>query len=146
MYMFPMDNLPSDITAQILSRLPVKYVFRCRSVCKTWLKIIDDNRHLFRPRHFVPVRQWPTNAFICSVPYTSCWFGKGSEMHFLTSPKDRNAFLNFGKGSEMHFLTSPKNRNAFSNFSKGKKSEVYSANPKNKNRIRKGNYSLSFGR
>ncbi|PIA45890.1 hypothetical protein AQUCO_01600263v1 [Aquilegia coerulea] len=46
-----MDHLPSEITTQILSRLPVKYVFRCRSVCKTWLNIIDDRR-LFTPLHF----------------------------------------------------------------------------------------------
>ncbi|PIA42331.1 hypothetical protein AQUCO_02000050v1 [Aquilegia coerulea] len=46
-----MDYFPIEITTQILSRLPVKYVFRCRSVCKTWLNIIDDRRR-FAPLHF----------------------------------------------------------------------------------------------
>ncbi|PIA29301.1 hypothetical protein AQUCO_06100073v1 [Aquilegia coerulea] len=39
-----MDYLPSEITTQILSKLPVRSVLRCRSVCKTWKKIIDDHQ------------------------------------------------------------------------------------------------------
>ncbi|KAF5188114.1 F-box protein [Thalictrum thalictroides] len=46
-----MDQFPNEITTQILSRLPVKYVLRCRSVCKTWKNIIDD-RQRFAPLHY----------------------------------------------------------------------------------------------
>ncbi|KAF5177619.1 F-box protein [Thalictrum thalictroides] len=46
-----MDWLPSEIITQILSRLPVRSVYVCRSVCKTWLNIIDDRRR-FVPLHF----------------------------------------------------------------------------------------------
>ncbi|KAF5185861.1 F-box protein [Thalictrum thalictroides] len=55
-----MDHLPSEITTQILSRLPVKFVFRCRSVCKTWMIIIDDRR-LFASLHFTRSLEEGTN-------------------------------------------------------------------------------------
>ncbi|PIA42332.1 hypothetical protein AQUCO_02000051v1 [Aquilegia coerulea] len=46
-----MDYLPTEITTQILSRLPVRSVYVCRCVCKTWLNIIDDCQR-FAPLHF----------------------------------------------------------------------------------------------
>ncbi|PIA29302.1 hypothetical protein AQUCO_06100074v1 [Aquilegia coerulea] len=45
-----MDHLPSEITAQILSMLPVRSVLRCKYVCKTRRNLIDDPK--FADLHF----------------------------------------------------------------------------------------------
>ncbi|KAG5548844.1 hypothetical protein RHGRI_014261 [Rhododendron griersonianum] len=36
----PMSELPNDIMSDILSRLPLKSLFRCKRVCKVWRNII----------------------------------------------------------------------------------------------------------
>ncbi|CAA3002957.1 F-box At3g07870-like [Olea europaea subsp. europaea] len=47
-------NLPSDILVEILSRLPARAVFRCKCVCKTWIKIFSDSK--FVALHFAKAR------------------------------------------------------------------------------------------
>ena len=40
------DNIPLEVQMDILQRLPVKQVLRCRSVCKTWKSCIDTNHFI----------------------------------------------------------------------------------------------------
>ncbi|XP_047983911.1 F-box protein At3g07870-like [Salvia hispanica] len=42
-------NLPSHITIDILSRLPIPTILRCKSVCKPWLHLL--NSHEFTTHH-----------------------------------------------------------------------------------------------
>ncbi|WOG91246.1 hypothetical protein DCAR_0310494 [Daucus carota subsp. sativus] len=42
--------LPQEMTMEILKRVPLKPLFRCKSVCKSWLSIIADPR--FTKTHF----------------------------------------------------------------------------------------------
>ncbi|KAK1318484.1 F-box protein [Acorus calamus] len=38
--------LPDDLTLQILARLPLKTLFRCKTICKSWNCIIPSDPHL----------------------------------------------------------------------------------------------------
>ncbi|OMO57924.1 hypothetical protein COLO4_34989 [Corchorus olitorius] len=40
-----LTDLPTGIIMEILSWLPLKSIFKCRCVCKTWLQIISENPH-----------------------------------------------------------------------------------------------------
>ncbi|GJU55151.1 F-box associated domain containing protein [Tanacetum coccineum] len=37
------EDIPENIIADILSRLPVKKVINCKSVCKNWHKLVSDS-------------------------------------------------------------------------------------------------------
>lgn len=39
---FPILELPTNLLYEIISRLPLKTIFSCRCVCKTFLKLIED--------------------------------------------------------------------------------------------------------
>lgn len=39
---FPIFELPTNLLYEIISRLPLKTIFSCRSVCRTFLKLIED--------------------------------------------------------------------------------------------------------
>ncbi|KAJ9536601.1 hypothetical protein OSB04_un000250 [Centaurea solstitialis] len=47
-----MENLPEEVTVDILSRLPVKTIIHCKCVCKKWRNLVNDsyfiNLHLYR--------------------------------------------------------------------------------------------------
>ncbi|KAJ9551603.1 hypothetical protein OSB04_015648 [Centaurea solstitialis] len=47
-----MEDLPEELTMDILSRLPVKTIFHCKLVCKKWRNLVSDssfvNLHLSR--------------------------------------------------------------------------------------------------
>ncbi|XP_031391519.1 F-box/kelch-repeat protein At3g23880-like isoform X2 [Punica granatum] len=43
------SELPLELTAEVLSRLPVKTLFRFKSVCKSWRRLIESPS--FIPRH-----------------------------------------------------------------------------------------------
>ncbi|KAK6158156.1 hypothetical protein DH2020_005470 [Rehmannia glutinosa] len=46
-----LTDLPPNILSEILSRLPIKSLFVCRSVCKTFLNLTSSNPH-FNSLHF----------------------------------------------------------------------------------------------
>ncbi|KAF3787204.1 putative F-box protein [Nymphaea thermarum] len=66
--------IPSDVLANILSRLPVKPLLRFRRVCKGWRSLIDSDdiveAHLsFAKLHQKPsfVTQWDGNLYFCNA-------------------------------------------------------------------------------
>ncbi|KAK6137520.1 hypothetical protein DH2020_028773 [Rehmannia glutinosa] len=51
-----LTDLPPNILSEILSRLPIKSLFVCRSVCKTFLNLTSSNPH-FNALHFSKTAQ-----------------------------------------------------------------------------------------
>ncbi|KAH7859649.1 hypothetical protein Vadar_003757 [Vaccinium darrowii] len=118
-----MDNLPREIIVNILSRLPIKPLIRCKSVCKSFLNLTRDpyliNTHLnhasshneenptlilhtttisysfnqFRS-HLYYATQTPTNSFSCE------------QIHFI-SPLNINEFRVLGSCNGLLFLLHP---------------------------------------
>ncbi|KAL8473373.1 hypothetical protein ACS0TY_030271 [Phlomoides rotata] len=80
-----MSDIPSDLLPEILSRLPADSLLRFRSVCKEWLRIIDDpsfikahtHNQLYCRTHTLLVRN---QALLHSFSLDSLNFIKGPQM------------------------------------------------------------------
>uniref|UniRef100_A0A5B7BYK1 F-box domain-containing protein n=1 Tax=Davidia involucrata TaxID=16924 RepID=A0A5B7BYK1_DAVIN len=75
-----MDRLPGEIVVDILSRLPIKSLMRCRCVCKPWRNLTYDPRfihyHLNRSSHKNP------NLILTSTICIDATFFR-TQMYFL---------------------------------------------------------------
>ncbi|KAJ8755390.1 hypothetical protein K2173_019188 [Erythroxylum novogranatense] len=61
-------QLPPEIIAEILSRLPVKSIMRCKCVCKPWRSFLSD--HDFAKMHLEKARQ-SRRFFLFTEPFQS---------------------------------------------------------------------------
>ena len=61
-------NLPSEILAEVFSRVPIKTIINCRSVCKRWRKILAEpyfaNLHLPRSAAGIIIHQGLSNPYV----------------------------------------------------------------------------------
>ncbi|XP_058742029.1 F-box/kelch-repeat protein At3g23880-like [Vicia villosa] len=62
-------HLPQELVVEILLRLPVKTVLRCKCVCKSWLSLIS-NPH-FATSHFQLAATPPTERLICLETFSN---------------------------------------------------------------------------
>ncbi|XP_076886042.1 putative F-box protein At1g32420 [Bidens hawaiensis] len=72
------DQFPSDITVEILSRLPVKSILRFRSVSKPWLSYISDPS--FTKLHLA--------RSTCTALFISAYDASTRKPHFLSASHD----------------------------------------------------------
>ncbi|KAJ9551767.1 hypothetical protein OSB04_015812 [Centaurea solstitialis] len=65
-----MEDLPEELTIDILSRLPVKTIIHCKRVCKKWRNLVSDssfvNLHLSRSPTGLIISRY---AFMCRSNY-----------------------------------------------------------------------------
>ncbi|PIA29303.1 hypothetical protein AQUCO_06100075v1 [Aquilegia coerulea] len=99
-----MDCLPTEITTQILSRLPIQSVFRCRSVCKPWKKIIDF--HQFTQLHFTKsFQQEEETSFGKKNPFTFIFIPKDCHAVYFVEQGPKNPYI--FKSTRITFLSRP---------------------------------------
>ncbi|KAF5206670.1 F-box family protein [Thalictrum thalictroides] len=105
-----MDHLPSEITTQIISFLPVKSVLQCRSVCKSWRNLIDDRR--FAESHFTKSLQPAGN--INDTPIITSFlflpsYSNGNDDAFYVVDIDNEHTNTFFKTKKIKFSSCPPN-------------------------------------
>ncbi|XP_060190420.1 F-box protein At3g07870-like [Lycium barbarum] len=78
-----MDKLSSEIVIDILSRLPIKSLVRCRCVCKSWFHLTHD-MHLIDTHLSISSKNEIFTGLILksSIPiHRTCWHSKLSFVH-----------------------------------------------------------------
>lgn len=94
-------ELPEDIHAEILKRLPVKSLVRLRCVCKSWYHLVTSpsfvKLHLDFTTHTLPSRR----AGIILSRYCNTLLSIGPEEVSPASPHDSNDFAGFEKAVEL---------------------------------------------
>ncbi|GAU20088.1 hypothetical protein TSUD_381800 [Trifolium subterraneum] len=91
----PLPTLPFEIIAEILSRLPVKFVIQLQSVCKPWKSLISDPKfvkkhlHVSTTRHHfvltnftVPSREFVLTGYPLSSIFTEITAAAAIQLDF----------------------------------------------------------------
>ncbi|XP_026440668.1 F-box protein At3g07870-like [Papaver somniferum] len=91
--------LPSELTLEILSRLPTKSVLQCREVCTGWRDLIGhpSNAHM----RLQPLSQFNGNSFSSLSSHTVADVGIGLLFSFLFPPENGYQFY-YGEYQNQH--------------------------------------------
>lgn len=69
---FPIFELPTNLLYEIISRLPLKTIFSCRCVCRTFLKLIEDP--YFAKTHLDGALSTSTTVIVKENQFSSPYF------------------------------------------------------------------------
>ncbi|KAJ8755046.1 hypothetical protein K2173_016534 [Erythroxylum novogranatense] len=64
-----LDQLPEEVTVEILLKVPVKFLVRCTCVCKSWFNLITDTT--FISTHLTITKNLPSNQFLLTHIHSS---------------------------------------------------------------------------